>query len=101
MGAAISLSTGSLFDASLYAGVRRPLAHAESMPPFAYTSEEFLRREIETIFMKEWNFLGRADRVPNPGDYFAVSFAGVPMIVVRGKDGEVRAFANTCRHRGA
>lgn len=101
MGAAISISTGSIFDPSLYAGVRRSLPEAESMPPLAYTSEEFLRREIETIFMKEWNFLGRADRIPNPGDYFAVSFAGVPMIVVRGKDGEVRAFANTCRHRGA
>jgi choline monooxygenase len=101
MGAAISISKASLFDPSLYAGVRRPLAEAESMPPLAYTSEEFLRRELETIFMKEWNFLGRAERIPQPGDYFAVSFAGVPMLVVRGKDGEVRAFANTCRHRGA
>ena len=55
----------SLFDPALYAGVRRPLAHAESMPPWTYTSEAFLRREIETVFMKEWNFLGRADRIPD------------------------------------
>src|SRR5207249_5598393 len=67
---------------------------------FPYTTLFRSRREVETIFLKEWNFLGRADRVPHPGDYFAVTFAGVPVIVIRGKDGELRAFANTCRHRG-
>ena len=51
--------------------------------------------------MKVWNFIGRADRIPNAGDYFTIEFAGVPVIVMRGSDGEVRAFANTCRHRGA
>jgi phenylpropionate dioxygenase-like ring-hydroxylating dioxygenase large terminal subunit len=105
MNAVVSLArqdkADSLFDPALYAGVRRPLAEAESMPPWTYTSEAFLRREIETVFMKEWNFLGRADRIPNPGDYFTVTFAGVPLIIVRGKDDKVRAFANTCRHRGA
>ena len=90
----------SLFDPAHYAGVRKPLADAESLPPWCYTSEEFYRREVETIFMKEWNFLGRADRIPKPGDYFCVTFAGVPVIVIRGDDGDVRAFANTCRHRG-
>ena len=91
----------SILDPRHYAGVRKPLEHAESLPPWCYTSEAFLRREIETIFMKEWNFLGRADRIPKPGDYFTVTFTGVPVIVLRGKDGEVRAFANTCRHRGS
>jgi phenylpropionate dioxygenase-like ring-hydroxylating dioxygenase large terminal subunit len=105
MNAVVSLASQEkadrLFDPALYAGVRRPLAEAESMPPWSYTSEAFLRREIETVFMKEWNFLGRADRVPNPGDYFTVTFAGVPLIIIRGKDDKLRAFANTCRHRGA
>lgn len=91
----------SIFDPQHYVGVRKPLEHAETLPPWAYISEQFFRREVETIFMKEWNFLGRADRIPNSGDYFAVTFAGVPVIVIRGKDGGVRAFANTCRHRGA
>lgn len=90
-----------LFDPSHYAGVRKPLAQASTLPPWAYTSEEFYRREVETIWMKEWNFFGRADRIPNPGDYFTVDFVGVPIIIVRGKDAEVRAFSNSCRHRGA
>jgi phenylpropionate dioxygenase-like ring-hydroxylating dioxygenase large terminal subunit len=90
-----------MFDKSHYEKVRRPLAEAETLPPWCYTSEEFFRREVDTIFLKEWNFIGRADRVPNPGDYFTVTFTGVPVIIMRGRDGEVRAFANSCRHRGA
>lgn len=94
-------SATDLFDPRHYAEVRKPLAEASSLPPWAYTSEEFYRREVETIWMRQWNFFGRADRIPNPGDYFAVDFVGVPLLVIRGKDGEVRAFSNSCRHRGA
>lgn len=88
-------------DPRHYAGVRKPLLEAETMPVWTYTSDAFYRREVERIFMKVWNFLGRAEQVPNPGDYFAANFAGVPIIVVRAEDGQVRAFANTCRHRGS
>ena len=71
------------------------------MPPWCYTSEAFYKREVDRLFMKVWNFLGRVEQVPNPGDYFTLDFAGVPLIIVRGDDNEVRAFANTCRHRGS
>lgn len=91
----------NMFDPARYAGVRKPLLEAETLPPDCYTSEAFYRREVETIFLKVWNFIGRADRIPNPGDYVAFEFVGVPVVVVRGRDGKVRAFANSCRHRGA
>ena len=90
-----------IFDPTRYAGVRKPLLEAETLPPECYTDEAFYKREVETIFLKVWNFIGRADRVPNAGDYFAFEFVGVPVVVVRGRDGLVRAFANSCRHRGA
>lgn len=90
-----------VLDPALYAKVRAPLDTAETLPPWCYTSEEFYRAEVRNIFLREWNFLGRADRVPQAGDYFTVNFVGVPLIVVRGEDGEVRAFSNTCRHRGS
>ncbi len=90
-----------ILDPASYAGTRRALLEAETLPPECYTSEAFYRREVEEIFMTIWTFIGRADRVPEPGDYFAFEFVGVPVVVVRGKDGVVRAFANTCRHRGA
>ncbi|MDA0219759.1 MAG: aromatic ring-hydroxylating dioxygenase subunit alpha [Proteobacteria bacterium] len=90
-----------IFDPTRYAGARKPLLEAETLPPECYTDEAFYKREVETIFLKAWNFIGRADRVPNAGDYFAFEFVGVPVVVVRGRDGVVRAFANSCRHRGA
>ncbi|HTG20775.1 MAG TPA: aromatic ring-hydroxylating dioxygenase subunit alpha [Reyranella sp.] len=90
-----------LFQPETYAAVRRPLLEASTLPPACYTSPAFYRREVQTIFMKVWNFIGRADRIPDAGDYFTIEFAGVPVIVMRGADGEVRAFANSCRHRGA
>jgi len=71
------------------------------MPPWCYTSAAFYQREVERIFTKVWNFIGREDRIPNSGDYFTLEFVGIPIIVVRDVAGEVRAFANTCRHRGS
>lgn len=89
-----------IFSPAHYAGTRRPVAEATNLPPWCYTSERFFRGEIERLFAKVWNFVGRAERVPEPGDYFAVDVATVPIVVVRGADRRVRAFANTCRHRG-
>lgn len=95
------LDESVLLRPETYAGVRRPLLEASTLPPACYTSPAFYRQEVQTIFMKVWNFVGRADRIPDAGDYFTIEFAGVPVIVIRGADGEVRAFANSCRHRGA
>ena len=89
-----------LFSPETYKGVRRPLREAETLPPECYLSEEFFKREVETIFMKSWNCLGRKDYVNNPGDYFTRNLAGVSLIVMRGHDHKIRAFINACRHRG-
>ena len=90
-----------LFDPATYTGVFQPLERAETLPPICYSSEAFYRREVARIFMKVWNFIGRADRIPNAGDFFTLDFTGVPVVVVRGDDGQVRAYANSCPHRGA
>jgi choline monooxygenase len=89
-----------LLDSQRFTTTRDAALRAETLPPEAYTSEAFYRREVERIFLREWNFMGRADVIPNPGDYFAVELVGVPIIVVRDQQGVVRAFANHCRHRG-
>ena len=90
-----------LFDPHTYANVRKPLLEAETLPPACYTSEEFFQKEVENIFMKVWNFVGRADTISKPGDYTTLDFVGVPLLIVRGEDNEIRAFVNSCRHRGA
>ena len=90
-----------VLDPSLYASTRRPVMEAQTLPPVAYTSQAFFDREVERVFRREWNFLGRVDQIPNPGDYFTVEYVGVPLIVVRDRAGTVRAFSNSCRHRGS
>jgi choline monooxygenase len=90
-----------IFNPKHYEGVRKPLLEAETMPAFTYTSPEFFQREIERIWRKVWNFIGSADQIPNRGDYFTLNFVGVPTIILRDNDGHIRAFANTCRHRGS
>lgn len=90
----------NVFDPSLYANARRPLARAETLPSFCYTSDEFYKAEVESIFTKTWNFAGRVDEIPNSGDYMTIDLVGHSIIVVRDRAGAVNAFANSCRHRG-
>ena len=59
---------------------------AETLPPWCYTSQEWFDLEVEHIFMKYWNFIGRVDRVPNPGDFVTLTYTGAPVIIVRGRD---------------
>ena len=89
-----------IFDPANFAEVRRPTVEASVLPACCYTSPEWYQREIETMFKKEWLMVGRADRIPNAGDYFCVDIAGEPVIVVRDHAGQVRAHSASCRHRG-
>jgi Rieske 2Fe-2S family protein len=73
---------------------------ATTLPREYYTSEEIFAAERERIFAARWICLGRADRIPEPGDYFLAEVAGESLIVTRGQDGALRAFFNVCRHRG-
>jgi choline monooxygenase len=70
--------------------------------PFAwYGDEAILRRERERIFARSWQYAGRAEQVAEPGSYLATDAGGVPVLVTRDREGELRAFLNVCRHRGA
>jgi phenylpropionate dioxygenase-like ring-hydroxylating dioxygenase large terminal subunit len=65
-------------------------------------SQEFYEQEIEHIFKKTWLYVGRVEQLPNKGSYFTreFAFARTSVIVVRGKDDEIRALHNICPHRG-
>ncbi len=78
-----------------------PVEQAASLPPACYRDAAVLKAELETIFRRRWVGIGRADRFKAPGDYETLEIGGVPLIVLRDKAGGLRAFANTCRHRGA
>lgn len=89
-----------LFDPAHYRGVRLPLTKASLLPTWCYTSQAFYERERERVFKTTWNPLGRAADVAHPGDYFTTELVGVPLIVVHDEGGVIRAFVNSCRHRG-
>jgi p-cumate 2,3-dioxygenase alpha subunit len=67
----------------------------------AMVDEAVRERELERVFMQSWLYLGHASEIPQPGDYRRRTIAGRSIMFVRGKDGEIRAFHNTCPHRGA
>jgi phenylpropionate dioxygenase-like ring-hydroxylating dioxygenase large terminal subunit len=67
----------------------------------AYSSAERLQQEQEVLFRRYPLFMGFSCEWPNPGDYRTDDFAGVPILIARGREGELRAFLNVCRHRGA
>jgi phenylpropionate dioxygenase-like ring-hydroxylating dioxygenase large terminal subunit len=76
-------------------------ATAHTLPFSWYSDEEVLRRERAVIFARSWQYAGRAAQVSEPGSFLATDAAGVPVLVTRDTAGELRAFLNVCRHRGA
>ena len=71
------------------------------IPGGRYNSDEFFELERKHLWNKVWVMAGRAETAPEPGDYFTFDSLGVPLLIVRGADRRLRAFYNTCQHRGA
>lgn len=84
---------------ALRANVSAPFEQARAMPPEVYKTDAFLQAEIEHIFRKEWFCVGRADALTKPGDYVTCELAEQPVIVLRDREGDLKAFSNVCRHR--
>ncbi len=77
------------------------MAATETLPYSWYADPNILRRERARIFARSWQYAGRAAQVAAPGSYLATDAGGVPILVTRDQGGELRAFVNVCRHRGA
>jgi Rieske 2Fe-2S family protein len=73
----------------------------KSLPSSYYWSEEIFAQEKERIFFREWICAGREEQLPNPGDFLVLDIVGESILVVRAKDGTLKAHYNVCRHRGA
>ncbi|HBD91397.1 MAG TPA: (2Fe-2S)-binding protein [Gemmobacter sp.] len=83
----------------LHANTAVPFERAFAMPKSVYTSPEFLALEQKHVFAADWLCAGRAETLPNPGDYLTMEIAGEPVVVLRDRGGEIRAMSNVCRHR--
>jgi Rieske 2Fe-2S family protein len=82
--------------------IAEPATRFESTLPGRYYHDPAIyERERQRIFSEMWVCVGRADDLPEAGCYQTVDVGAENAIVVRGRDGQVRAFLNVCRHRGA
>ncbi|NKB37712.1 MAG: Rieske 2Fe-2S domain-containing protein [Gammaproteobacteria bacterium] len=79
-----------------------PWLGEEPIPTDSCISEEIYQQEIEKVFKKVWLSVGRVEELPEPGCYKLkrLDFASTSVLLIRGKDNEIRAFHNTCSHRG-
>jgi len=65
-----------------------------------YTSREFFEREVARVWLKTWQMACREEDIPNPGDYTIYDLVDKSLIVTRSPSGDIKAFYNSCLHRG-
>ena len=73
---------------------------SSTLAPACYSGADVLAAETSGLLRNSWLGVGRADEWKEPGDYRVLELAGTSTIVVRDEEKRLRAFANTCRHRG-
>jgi phenylpropionate dioxygenase-like ring-hydroxylating dioxygenase large terminal subunit len=71
------------------------------VPAARYSDPAFAKLEDEAVFSRSWLMVAHTEELPEPGSYRRVEQLAKPVVLVRDQDGEVRAFYNTCKHRGA
>lgn len=71
-----------------------------TLPAHYFYDPEIYEREKEAVFYKTWQFAGYLKDLQSPGDYIAAEIIDQKVLVVRGKDLQLRAFHNVCMHRG-
>ena len=81
-------------------GVMRPVATANGLPNDHYVDERIFLEERDAVLYNNWSGIAVAADVPENGDAKPIEFLGMPLLLIRDKDGDVRVFQNTCRHRG-
>ncbi len=74
------------------------LADAYTIPAPWYTDARIAQLELQNVFSRAWQAVGRTAQVEKPGQYVTATVAGEPIVAVRGSDGTLRAFYNVCRH---
>jgi len=71
------------------------------LSPWTYTNPEFFELDYEAFFLRRWQLVGHVTDLPDVGDYLSHSIGRDNVFVIRGKDGQLRAFKNVCRHRAS
>jgi Rieske 2Fe-2S family protein len=77
---------------------RRP---GHNLPQPFYTDRDIFEFDMREIYGKSWLLIGFEIEMPSPGSYLALTIGRSPIVILRGQDGVLRGFFNSCRHRGA
>lgn len=72
-----------------------------AMPRGFYTSQAVYDYDIAQVWNKNWIWVGHECQIPEAGDYFLFDYGQESIIVVRDREGTIRAHLNVCRHRGS
>ena len=100
MDGAMTIRVEDLLGDEALKRLARPVGEANGLPPVAYISREFAELERERLFSRTWMCAGFARDIPRSGDVWPVEIAGAPILLLRDEEGQIRAFHNSCRHRG-
>ena len=80
--------------------VNNSIEKAHGLPNECYLNDDYLKLEREKIFQNNWTMIGVASSVPNVGDVKPFNLLGVPLLIIRNKNKEIKVFHNVCSHRG-
>jgi len=84
---------------SYLSDVLKPVSTARGLPNDHYISDEVFAAEREAVLFANWSGIGFAKDIAE-GEAMPIDFVGLPLVAVRTKQGDVKVFQNTCRHRG-
>lgn len=87
------------FPATQGVSVEDSLKEGWAIPSSYYTEEPILSAEQEKIFADSWQYAGPVDKLPAPGSFITTRVGATPIVALRDKAGELRAFVNVCPHR--
>jgi Rieske 2Fe-2S family protein len=76
------------------------LKYGFGLPGKYFTSEEIFKADMKYIFHKNWVFAGHTMELPEIGNYITLNVGLCPIVIIKSKDGELKAYHNVCRHRG-
>lgn len=71
------------------------------LAPWTYVNEELFELEYDAMFLSRWQLAGHVSDVPNVGDFTTFGMGSTNVVIIRGKDEQLRAFLNVCRHRAS
>lgn len=80
--------------------VLKPIEEAKGLPNDHYISKAVYEEEKQALLFNNWAGVDFGKNVPNSGDARPIDFMGMPLLIVRDRDGSIGVFQNSCRHRG-